>query len=404
MTTLIATAVIGANYGDEGKGATVHSAAHTLIQTPDIKPLVVRFNGGGQAGHTVQLADGRRRIFSQLGSGSYLGCPTYLSEHFLLNPVTFVREMRDWIEKEVKFPQTPPRIYAHPKTKIVTPWDVMMNQIRELDRADVEAQHGSCGQGIGATMERFECDPRLGLDLVYEDLFDLQRLITKVMSIKDRFYNRFASSTPASTMSSHVQEFLACIKLLPKWIEQADYLQLPKSDVIFEGAQGLLLDQDNKDHFPHVTYSKTGVTNVIAVLREMRAAHWDISLENVIYCTRPYLTRHGAGPMLAALNQKECSLGELELTNFTDATNVHNPWQGSLRFGKMDWAKFEERIYADFTLIPEDLKSGHKVFSEWPQVSMICADQDPWGLNAFGEFKFEKPIPTLTIDGRKGKL
>ena len=79
-------AVIGAVYGDEGKGRLVDYLA-SLTPT-----LVVRHNGGAQAGHTVVTPEGLRHVFHHFGSGTFVGSPTYLSRFFIVNPLIWSQE------------------------------------------------------------------------------------------------------------------------------------------------------------------------------------------------------------------------------------------------------------------------------------------------------------------------
>ena len=83
--------VIGANYGDEGKGLMTDYFSAALKDA-----IVVRFNGGGQAGHTVTTEDGKRHVFGNICSGSFVGLPSYFSSYFVVNPITFNKENR-WI-------------------------------------------------------------------------------------------------------------------------------------------------------------------------------------------------------------------------------------------------------------------------------------------------------------------
>src|SRR5258706_12121472 len=85
-----AIAVVGSAWGDCGKGAAVDKLA-----SANPNSLVMRFNGGGQSGHTVTLPDGRRHIFSHFGSGALAGAPSHLSEHFVVNPRIFVKEREE---------------------------------------------------------------------------------------------------------------------------------------------------------------------------------------------------------------------------------------------------------------------------------------------------------------------
>ena len=88
-----AYAVIGANFGDEGKGLMTDLFCRT-----DSSVINIRSNGGAQAGHTVCTSDGKRHIFSHIGSGSFAGADTYLSEFFILNPMLFSREQREFVQ------------------------------------------------------------------------------------------------------------------------------------------------------------------------------------------------------------------------------------------------------------------------------------------------------------------
>ena len=78
--------VIGLGYGDEGKGRTVD---YLCSQNPN--SIVVRFSGGQQAGHTV-MTNGIKHIFSNYGAGTLQGCPTYISEHATIYPLTMLME------------------------------------------------------------------------------------------------------------------------------------------------------------------------------------------------------------------------------------------------------------------------------------------------------------------------
>src|SRR5262249_48902654 len=92
-------------------------------------------------------------------------------------------------------------------------------------------------------------------------------------------------------------------------------------NIVFEGAQGLLLDEYHR-FFPHVTRSRTGLANVVDLCQAMG----DIDRLDVYYVIRPYMTRHGEGPFPSYDPDM----------SFPDPTNHPNPWQGTLRFGALD--------------------------------------------------------------------
>ena len=85
--------IIGANYGDEGKGlATDFFGAQAAGSFGTINVLT---NGGPQRGHTVELADGRRHVFKHFGAASFRGAASYFAEQFIVNPMEFMREYDD---------------------------------------------------------------------------------------------------------------------------------------------------------------------------------------------------------------------------------------------------------------------------------------------------------------------
>jgi adenylosuccinate synthase len=129
-----------------------------------------------------------------------------------------------------------------------------------------------------------------------------------------------------------------------------DVLYTIHPHLVFEGAQGLLLDE-HTGQFPYVTRSNTGLTNVV------KLAPVDEAL-NVWYVTRAYLTRHGAGPMVG----EDSSVGD----GVVDLTNKPNDWQGSLRFAPLD-------PYAVLANICRDVNAcGRQVVVN---VVVTCCDQ-----------------------------
>mgnify|MGYP001811918586 CR=1 FL=1 len=131
-----AIVTVGLGFGDEGKGATVDFLTRELNAE-----LVIRYSGGAQAGHNVQLTDGRRHTFSQFGSGTFAGAKTYLGPRMVICPSTLVPEAEHLQRLGVRQPKS--LLTAHPDCLLATDAHRFMNRLRELDRgAD---RHGSCG-------------------------------------------------------------------------------------------------------------------------------------------------------------------------------------------------------------------------------------------------------------------
>ena len=117
-----------------------------------------------------------------------------------------------------------------------------------------------------------------------------------------------------------------------KYVTHADWSRMEEqySTIVFESGQGLMLDWDNEEYSPHLTASHTGMKNVAALLKELEPGHntsASYSLE-IIYVSRTYGTRHGAGRL-----DHECPREAIN-PEMTDRTNVFNPWQDHLRYAK----------------------------------------------------------------------
>lgn len=353
--------VIGAQYGDEGKGKTVD----WLCRTKSPRATVVRFNGGAQAGHTV-VSGNKRHVFHHFGSGSLAGRPTFLSQYFVCNPSVFLKEREALVQLGGN---TKVEINIH--SPITTPYDVLMNHVKELMRGN--ARHGSCGMGFAETLEREQVDPSLAIHV--EDLYFPVRVEHRLRAIRKhtqanleymKVPRSIIEQVGADAESIDPNRFMWVLAEFTALIT-ARGRPLPYDDIVFEGAQGLLLDQ-HKGAFPYVTRSNTGMANVHRLLK---AAGVSDSV-NTWYCSRPYVTRHGEGPLSNTLTEDS-------LKKFSDATNVPNPWQGSLRLGSLYFQGLWQRIENDAEGHPY-IKSNNLVFNCCdhlsPQSRFDWADKD----------------------------
>jgi adenylosuccinate synthase len=309
-----ARAVIGANFGDEGKGLITD-----YLCAMQGAGIVVRFNGGAQAGHTVVTPEGQRHVFGHFGSGTLAGVPTYLSQFFILNPIVFFREVTELHAMGVR-----PVVYAHPDCLVTTFADMMINQALETKRGN--GRHGSVGLGISETIER-SMVPELKITMS-----DLWNRISGLESRLAEICGKYAAFRTGSKIKEPemLQKFIECCWAFAERVEPLGMGQCV--DPVFEGAQGLLLDQGNKEFFPHVTRSNTGLANVRTLCAQARITEID-----AYYVSRTYLTRHGAGPLP----------GEDPAMAFEDDTNVDHPWQGRIRFAPLDVKALHKRCAAD---------------------------------------------------------
>jgi adenylosuccinate synthase len=310
-----AYAVIGANYGDEGKGLTTD-----YLASKSQKPLVVRFNGGAQAGHTVVTPKGDRHSFHHFGSGTLAGADTFLSDKFIINPYIFSIELREIQD----LTGHTPTVFVHEDCLVTTPYDMIANRFIEKSRGD--NRHGSCGAGIHETIRRDES----GTTLRAKELRDWPTLRAKIKAIKnymkemvpcefhdDPLFQLILSDSVEAHWIGDVNNFLAITMMAPSLRKVWEFCR--SRNIIFEGAQGLLLDENHK-FFPYVTHSSTGMTNVLPMIESIP----DINEIEVIYVTRCYITRHGAGPL-------PNEVPEIPGIDFVDTTNTENEFQGKIR-------------------------------------------------------------------------
>lgn len=293
-------AVIGIAYGDEGKGAVVDR----YCATGDYS-AVVRFNGGCQAAHNVITNDGRHHTFAQFGSGTLQGVPTYLSEFMMVEPLSLANEAAGL--KAIGVPDPYSLLTIHPKALVTTPYHWLVNRAREDARG--WGRHGSCGRGIGATAEYALQEPYA---LRVEDLKSRELVYRKLLRMGPWLRENdveMGHCTDAWTLAeTYYWTVHKTIKI------SAD---LPKGNLVFEGAQGVLLDEHVGFH-PYTTWSTVTPHNIFTMVpRE--------SVE-VIGVTRTYMTRHGAGPFVT----EDSSLQVPESHNKDE--NYQGPW----RVGHLD--------------------------------------------------------------------
>lgn len=323
--------VVGANYGDEGKGSVVNQLCENSPNS-----LVVRYCGGSQAGHTVEH-QGIRHVFKHIGSGTLAGAATYLTQGFIVNPYNF------WIEyQKLRAHGITPAIFVNKHARVTTIYDMVLNIIREKSRGD--KRHGSCGTGIFETICRSK---KISLTVgELQQLMDTHgsaRLMNKLNEIREYCISECKVAGIADTelemLYSRVTDFpfvCDCVRFFRSITVCDTEIYDDYDRIIFEGSQGLLLDE-RFGVAPHLTPTEVGAVPAVEEI-----ANYDACI-NLIYCTRPYLTRHGAGPF-----PTECVKEDLGITEI-DRTNVFNQHQGEIRYGYLDTRELIDRITCDAT-------------------------------------------------------
>lgn len=344
--------VIGANFGDEGKGLMTD---YFCSQTKN-KALVVLSNGGAQRGHTVVTPEGYRHVFHHFGSGSFVGADTYICKYFIVNPCIFMQEYREIYKKHTTMPKF--KVFVDPRCQLTTIYDMLINQVIEFDRGT--DKHGSCGIGVFETLYR----NNKGLDFKHINmnptamtvgLFSAMNYVQKyefLTYLRKEYVFKRINELNLKKASKIFENIIRSDEVIKNYI--ADFEEMEKiitfkcedvfndyNDIIFENGQGLLLDQHNMDYFPHLTPSNTGLTNPLNILTEYG---YEGPIE-ACYVTRTYVTRHGKGRL-----NWECTKKEIN-PNMIDLTNVPNPFQDTLRYGILNKDTLYKRIHNNSDII-----------------------------------------------------
>lgn len=322
-------AILGLGFGDCGKGLFTDALCRRWQAL-----TVVRFNGGAQAGHNVVLPDGRHHTFSQFAAGSFVaGVYTVLAAPVVVHPTALLVEAR--YLRQAGVPDALSRILIDARCKVTTPYHQAAGRLRELLRA--EGAHGSCGVGVGETV-------RDALDwpdttLCYGDLVHAPDLPDRLEQIRLRLLAALPMSihcVPAGPMSAEL-DVLQDRRIATTWLKHVGPLleAAPPASaeriaerlhqfgtVIFEGAQGALLDEWHGFH-PHTTWSTTLSSAVDSVAAEYGIAERVLRLG----VARTYMTRHGAGPLPTQ---------DAGLDGLAEPHNASDGWQGMFRRGHPD--------------------------------------------------------------------
>ena len=360
-------AVIGKNFGDEGKGLATDyfcGRACKSVSTEDSGKMntciVIKHNGGAQAGHTV-IYQGKRFVFHQLSSGSFRGADTYFADTYYPDLYKLGEEVADFselcfghldgVQQKENRSQRIPRIYSNAETPLTVIDDVILNMISEKLRG--ANRHGSCGMGIneaylrtkagyGITMKE-ACDEDAGklaermVQIRTEYVIPRVREMVQSTLGFDKTEIRFDSKQIPENDVSEIREYIKLfhsVEVIRNAAEEmarnTKYVTVVENeekflrgfrDIIFETGQGLLLDSENEEYAPHVTASRTGLCNIVKLLKKNH-----LELDEACYITRSYVTRHGAGRLV--FERKPEEVGEIR----TDLTNVFNPWQENIRY------------------------------------------------------------------------
>ncbi len=283
--------VLGTQWGDEGKGKIVD------LLTEQVK-YVARFQGGHNAGHTLVI-EGKKTVLHLIPSGIlHDGVTCLIGNGVVLAPDALMKEIAELEEQGVNVRE---KLKLSPACPLILPYHIALDQARELKRG--EAKIGTTGRGIGPAYE--DKVSRRGLRL--GDLLNEQRFSRKLAEVLE--YHNFALTeyygVEAQDYETILNEALRLgEELKPMIADVSDILHCARErgeHILFEGAQGSLLDID------HGTYPFVTSSNTTAGGTATGSGFGPLYLDYVLGITKAYTTRVGSGPFPTEL---DCEIGE----------------------------------------------------------------------------------------------
>ncbi len=280
--------VIGAQWGDEGKGKIVDLLTDRVSG-------VVRFQGGHNAGHTLVI-NGKKTILRLIPSGILHGhVKCYIGNGVVLSPKALLEEIA---ELERAGLEVRSRLRVSEACPLILPYHVALDQAREVAKG--EAKIGTTGRGIGPAYE----DKVARRAIRVQDLYFPERFATKLAEVLE--YHNFVLEhyfkvAPVDFQKTLDETLVFADKLKPMVADvsaEINALMREGKQLLFEGAQAALLDID------HGTYPFVTSSNCVAGQASAGAGVGPQSLNYVLGVAKAYATRVGAGPFPTELNDE----------------------------------------------------------------------------------------------------
>ena len=271
--------VLGSQWGDEGKGKIVDLLTEKAS-------AVARFQGGHNAGHTL-VVDGKTTILHLIPSGILReGVTCFIGNGVVLAPDALLKEMKALEDKNVPVRE---RLRISPNCPLIMPYHVALDQAREAKRGT--GKIGTTGRGIGPAYEDKVARRAIKLaDLFRDDLEEKLRNLIEYHNFQLTQYYKVDAIDFDETFKL-CQEWREEIKgMVTDVTEDLNQLRLAGKNLMFEGAQGTLLDID------HGTYPFVTSSSVTAGGVSTGTGIGPLYLDYVLGITKAYTTRVGSGP------------------------------------------------------------------------------------------------------------
>jgi adenylosuccinate synthase len=319
--------VVDLGFGDSGKGTITD-----FLVRDQGAGLVVRYNGGAQAGHNVVTTGGRHHTFSQFGSGLFVDdCHTHLGEQMVLHPGGMAVEAERLAAVGIDQPYARTTVDAN--ILVISPFHQAAGRLREMLRGD--KAHGSCGVGVGEAVGDALDSPDDAIRA--RNLRDFGLLAKRLSAHQQRAKDQLDEASDLDHPAARPEWDLlvdreAVSRVIDSWASVVPPLDVVDGDaararihdfdsVVFEGAHGVLIDETWGFH-PHTTWNDCTTAGAEPWLGASTA---EVTRIGVV---RAYSTRHGAGPFPSH---------DAEHTEaHPEAHNPDDGWQGSFRTGPLD--------------------------------------------------------------------
>ncbi len=281
------TILIGAQWGDEGKGRVVDWMASSA-------DIVARFAGGDNAGHTVALDKDVYKLHHIPSGILHENVVSIMGNGMVVNPVNLLREMDLLREQGVEI--RPERLILSSRAHIITPAHIALDEAREVSLGD--AKIGTTLRGIGPAY--LDKTGRSGIrtgDMLLDIETFAERLTDGIEAANEVLAQQgMETLNPAEAAESYLE---AALKLRPFIKDASTYLYQALragKNVICEGAQGTLLDIDHGS-YPYVTSSSPTAGGALTGL-----GIGPLFVERVLGVAKAFSTRVGGGPMPTELD------------------------------------------------------------------------------------------------------
>lgn len=271
--------LVGTQWGDEGKGKIVD----LLTERAD---AVARFQGGHNAGHTLVI-NGEKTVLHLIPSGAMReGVECLIGNGVVVNPAQLIKEVTALEEKGLAIRD---RLMVSPACPVIMPYHVALDMAREKARG--KKAIGTTGRGIGPAYE--DKVSRRGLRI--QDLFapDFEKKLHEVMDYHNHALAHYFKDTPVDVVETLAEAQAQAEQIRDLVGDVAGRLQALRAagkSVMFEGAQGMLLDID------HGTYPYVTSSNTTAAAAASGTGVGPMDIDESLGIVKAYTTRVGAGP------------------------------------------------------------------------------------------------------------